>query len=63
MKQLITLLILALLIIPTTSTAQELNAKVTINTQKLDNTNTEACETLREKVQEFLNTKQWTAVK
>lgn len=43
--------------------AQELNAKVAINTSKLGNTNTEACETFREKVQDFLNNKQWTTIK
>lgn len=44
-------------------TAQELNAKVSINTAQLGNTNTEACETFKTKVQEFLNTKQWTTIK
>ena len=42
---------------------QELNAKVTINTAQIGNTYTEACETFRNKVQEFLNTKQWTSIK
>ena len=45
------------------ASAQELNAKVVINTAQLANTNTEACETFREKAEEFLNTKQWTTVK
>lgn len=43
--------------------AQELNAKVTINTAQIGNTNTEACEIFRQKMQDFLNTKQWTAIK
>ena len=43
--------------------AQELNAKVTINTSKIGSTNTDACETLRQKAEEFLNSKQWTSVK
>lgn len=43
--------------------AQELNAKVTINTSKIGSTNTDACETLRQKAEEFLNNKQWTSVK
>lgn len=45
------------------ASAQELNAKVVINTAQLANTNTEACETFREKTEEFLNSKQWTTVK
>ncbi len=45
------------------ATAQELNAKVTINTSKIGNTNIEACEVLRQKMEEFLNTKQWTSLK
>ncbi|MBO5171510.1 MAG: DUF4835 family protein [Bacteroidaceae bacterium] len=49
--------------LPSCAMSQELNAKVVINTSQIGNTNTEACETFREKVQEFLNTKQWTAVK
>ena len=57
------LAILAMLFMPSFAMAQELNAKVAINTAKLENTNTEVCETLRQKVEEFLNTKQWTPVK
>ena len=49
--------------LPSCAMSQELNAKVVINTAQIGNTNTEACETFREKMQEFLNTKQWTAVK
>lgn len=61
MKQLFA--ILAFMALPSCAMSQELNAKVVINTSQIGNTNTEACETFREKVQEFLNTKQWTAVK
>ena len=61
MKQLFA--ILAFMALPSCAMSQELNAKVVINTAQIGNTNTEACETFREKVQEFLNTKQWTAVK
>lgn len=61
MKQLFA--ILAFMVLPSCAMSQELNAKVVINTAQIGNTNTEACETFREKVQEFLNTKQWTAVK
>ena len=57
------LAIMALVVLPSCAMSQELNAKVVINTSKLGNTNTEACETFREKTQEFLNTKQWTTVK
>ena len=45
MKQYILILLVSLL--PSFATAQELNAKVSINTSKLENTNTEACETLK----------------
>ena len=55
--------ILALIMLPYCALAQELNAKVVINTAQIGNTNTEACETFKEKVQEFLNTKQWTSIK
>ncbi len=61
MKQLFA--ILAFMALPSCAMSQELNAKVVINTAQIGNTNTEACEIFREKVQEFLNTKQWTAVK
>ena len=61
MKQLFA--ILAFMALPSCAMSQELNAKVVINSAQIGNTNTEACETFREKVQEFLNTKQWTAVK
>lgn len=57
------LAIMALVVLPSCAMSQELNAKVVINTSKIGNTNTEACETFREKTQEFLNTKQWTTVK
>lgn len=55
--------ILLFLTLPLYATAQELNAKVTINTSKIGSTNTDACETLRQKAEEFLNNKQWTSVK
>ena len=57
------LAIMALVVLPSCAMTQELNAKVVINTSKLGNTNTEACESFTEKTQEFLNTKQWTTVK
>ena len=57
------LAIFALIALPACAMAQELNAKVVINTAQIGNTNVEACETFREKVQEFLNSKQWTTVK
>lgn len=57
------LAIMALVVLPSCVMSQELNAKVVINTSKLGSTNTDACETFREKVQEFLNAKQWTTVK
>lgn len=55
--------ILSILPLSLYAIAQELNAKVTINTSKIGSTNTDACETMRQKAEEFLNNKQWTAVK
>ena len=43
--------------------AQELNAKIIINTSKLNNTKLDACEAFRDKAQEFLNNHQWTDIK
>ena len=51
------------LIFTTGAVAQELNAKVLINTSKLNNTKTDACNAFREKAQEFLNTHQWTDIR
>ena len=47
------LAILAMSFMPSFAMAQELNAKVAINTAKLENTNTEVCETLRQKVEGY----------
>lgn len=47
----------------TVAQAQELNAKVIINTSKLNNTKLEPCEAFRDKSQEFLNSHQWTDIK
>lgn len=61
MKQLFA--ILSFLALPIFATAQELKAKVVINTTKIGSTNVDACETMRQKAEEFLNEKQWTTVK
>lgn len=45
---------------PITAAAQELNAKVTVNTSKISNTKKEVFDALREKVQAFLNDHKWT---
>lgn len=58
-----TLAIWLCIMFPVICWGQELNAKVTINTAKVGNTYTDACEALRAKVEEFLNTKQWTNIK
>ena len=55
--------ILALMALPLCVNAQELKAKVTVNTSKIGSTNVDACETMRQKAEEFLNTMQWTQVK
>lgn len=54
--------IFTLVLFPSCLMSQELNAKVAINTSQIGNTNTEACRILQEKVQEFLNNKQWTPI-
>ena len=54
--------IFTLVLFPCCLMSQELNAKVAINTSQIGNTNTEACRILQEKVQEFLNNKQWTPI-
>lgn len=54
--------IFTLILFPSCLMSQELNAKVAINTSQIGNTNTEACRILQEKVQEFLNNKQWTPI-
>ena len=53
----------SIILLPCRMMPQELNAKVAINTSQIGNTNTDACKTFQEKVQEFLNTKQWTTIK
>ena len=40
--------------------AQELDAKVTVNAQKIEGTNTAVFEALQEALKEFINTRQWT---
>ena len=46
-------------ILSITASAQELKAKVTLNTQQIQG-KTEDCETMRQKVEDFLNTRHWT---
>ena len=46
-------------ILSITASAQELKAKVTLNTQQLQG-RTEDCETMRQKAEDFLNTRHWT---
>lgn len=55
------LLIVALfLFLPSQISAQELNATVTLNTSKVQGTNTEAFDVLRESLTEFINNRKWT---
>ena len=50
-----------LLSLSLTARAQELNAKVSINSQKISNTKgSEVFEELKTRIQDFLNDKQWT---
>ena len=45
---------------PATLCAQELDAKVTVNAQKIEGTNTSVFEALQEALKEFINNRQWT---
>ena len=47
------------MVITTVAQAQELNAKVIINTSKLNNTKLEPCEAFRNKSQDFLQSMQF----
>ena len=40
--------------------AQELNARVTVNSDKIQGTNKQVYETLQKALTEFINTKKWT---
>ena len=53
-------LFLFICLMPTTLCAQELDAKVTVNAQKIEGTNTAVFEALGEALKEFINTRQWT---
>ena len=53
-------LFLFICFMPTTLCAQELDAKVTVNAQKVEGTNTAVFEALQEALKEFINTRQWT---
>ncbi len=57
-KQTAILALLALSALPLR--AQELNAKVVVNTAQISNTKTEVFDALQEKVQSYLNDHQWT---
>lgn len=55
------LLILAVvLLLPMHVAAQELNANVTLNTSKVQGTNTEVFDVLRNSLTEFINNRKWT---
>ncbi len=54
------LIIVILLFFALPLNAQELNAKVVVNTAQISNTKTEVFESLQEKAQNFLNEHQWT---
>ena len=55
-------IILCSLCISKALVAQELNAKVTVNTAKVSNTKTEVFEALKEKAENFLNEHRWTGL-
>lgn len=56
------LLLILLTLAPLAASAQELNAKVTVNTSKISNTKKEVFDALQEKAQAFLNDHKWTGM-
>ena len=57
------LILLCLLIFSMTANAQELSCRVTVNTQRINQTNQRAFVTLQRALQEFVNKTQWTDIK
>ncbi len=51
---------IAVLLLPFTSSSQELNALVTINSDKIQSSNKQVYQTLQKALTEFLNQEQWT---
>ncbi len=54
------LLLFLFLMLPLQVEAQELNANITLNTSKIQGTNTEVFDVLRESLNEFINNRKWT---
>lgn len=54
------LLLLLFLLLPSSVVAQELNAVVTLNSSKIQGTNTEVFESLQDALSEFINNRKWT---
>lgn len=54
------LLVVMLMFLPRQAKSQELNATVTLNTSKIQGTNTEVFDVLRESLGEFINNRRWT---
>ena len=55
------LLVLSFLLLPSFVVAQELNAVVTLNSSKIQGTNTEVFESLQDALSEFINNRKWTS--
>lgn len=54
------LLLFILLLLPVQVNSQELKANITLNTSKIQGTNTEVFDVLRESLNEFINNRKWT---
>lgn len=54
------LLVLLFILLPMSLDAQELNAVVNLNTSKIQGTNTEVFESLKDALSEFINNRKWT---
>ena len=54
------LLVLLFILLPVSLDAQELNAVVNLNTSKIQGTNTEVFESLKDALSEFINNRKWT---
>ncbi len=60
MRHLLNLLALCLCLVPGYASAQEVEARITVNHQKINQTSASVFETLEKDLTEFVNTRQWT---
>ena len=63
MRYISNLFLLLLCLVSAGVRAQELKAKVTINTSQLSGTKLDACNAFQQKAEDFLNSQKWTSIK